>query len=154
GKHSDAVLTPEWIGQDFLELMHDSYDSCIAHVDRQIGLLLDEMDREELLKNTYVIVTSDHGEQLGERGMLIHGASVYRQEVHVPLLVIPPSQSTAATIVDKPVSLRDIPATIAEWANLGPHPFPGRSLTRFFDGNAPDDTTTSPVLCELTHNIS
>lgn len=131
-------------------LYRDSYDSCIADLDRQVGLLLDELDRRGSLENTLVIVTSDHGEHLGEHGLLGHSLSLYRPEVHVPLLVIPPSQSSAARIVNEPVSLREIPATIAEWVDLGPrNPFPGRSLARFLVDGTERQPEASPVLCEV-----
>ena len=105
-----------------------------------------------MLENTLVIVTSDHGEQFGEHGLLGHGVSLYRREVHVPLLVIPPSRSSTAKIVNEPVSLREIPATVAEWVDLGPrNPFPGRSLTRFLGDGTERLPETSPVLCEVQH---
>ena len=155
GTPTSADLSPEWIASDATELCHDSYDSCIAYLDRQVGLLLDEIDRRGLLENTLVIVTSDHGEQLGERGLITHGASVYRQEVHVPLLVIPPSRSSTNQVVKEPVSLREIPATVAEWTNLGPrNPFPGRSLTRFPGDDKERLPEPSAVLSELEHNIA
>ena len=99
-----------------------------------------------------MIVTSDHGEHLGEHGLVGHGLSLYRPEVHVPLLVIPPSRSSIAKIVNEPVSLREIPATVAEWVDLGPrNPFPGRSLTRFLSEGTERLPETSPVLCEVQH---
>ena len=102
-----------------------------------------------------MIVTSDHGDQLGEHGTVGHGTSLYRQEVHVPLLVIPPSRSPSHGVVTEPVSLREIPATVAEWVALGSrNPFPGRSLTRFLRDGTEQLAETSPVLCELQHNIA
>jgi arylsulfatase A-like enzyme len=155
GKLGTGDLSHEQIANDGFKLYHDSYDSCIAYLDRQLGLLLDAMDRSGSLENTLVIVTSDHGEQIGEHGMIVHGASLYRPEVHVPLLVIPPSRSSTARIVNEPVSLREIPATIAEWVDLGSrNPFPGRSLTRFLDDGTERPQEASPVLCELQHNIA
>ena len=140
---------------DAFTLYHDSYDSCIAYLDRQVGLLHDEMERLGSLENTLVIVTSDHGEQIGEHGLVGHGTSVYRSEVHVPLLVIPPSGSTTARVVHEPVSVRDIPATVAEWVDLGQrNPFPGRSLTRFVGDETAQRSESSVVLCELQHNIA
>ena len=160
-KPAPSELTPRFIAEttrltkDALTLYHDSYDSCIAYLDRQLGLLLDEMERGGLLENTMVIVTSDHGDQIGEHGMISHGSSVYRQEVHVPLLVIPPSHRSRPGVVVEPVSLREIPATVAEWVGLGPRsPFPGRSLTRFMRDETERLPETSPVLCELEHNVS
>lgn len=154
GKPIPPGFTHDQIVDDAYVMFHDCYDSCIANLDRQVGLLLDEMERGGLLENTLVIVTADHGEQLGERGVVAHGASVYRSEVHVPLLVVPPSGMKAPRLVHQPVSLRDVPATIAECVRIGGRsPFPGRSLTRFLGDEAPDPAEELPVLCELEHNV-
>jgi arylsulfatase A-like enzyme len=148
-------FTREQIVKDLCYLSHDSYDTCIAYLDRQVGLLFDEMERRGLLENTMVIVTSDHGEQFGEHGTITHGTSLYRAEVHVPLVVIPPSRLPAAKVVQAPVSVREIPATIARWVDLeSPSPFPGRSLTRFLADGTMQLSEMSPVLCEHQDNIA
>jgi arylsulfatase A-like enzyme len=112
-----------------IELARDSYDDCIATLDRRIGSLLDELERRCLLGDTLVIITSDHGEHFGEHDTFDHGFSLYCHEVHVPLLVITPKAPAGRTI-NQPVSLRDLPATVIDLAGLGPvsSPFPGRSL--------------------------
>lgn len=154
GKPIPAGYTADQITREGVHLFHDCYDSCIAYIDAQLGRLLGELERRGRLENTLVIVTSDHGEQLGEHGLVSHGASVHREEVHVPLLVVPPSPARASRIVAEPVSLRDVPATVAEWVPLGaPSPFPGRSLTRFLNVSTADSADDSPVLSELEHNI-
>lgn len=155
GRPGQSGLTPEQAGLELTQLYLDSYDSCIAYVDQQLGLLVDEMERRGQLENTLIVVTSDHGEEIGERGRLTHGASVYSTEAHVPLVVIPPSGSSRAGVVNDPVSLRDVPATIAEWAGLGPSsPFPGHPLTQHAANGWDRPATRSPVLCELTHTIA
>jgi arylsulfatase A-like enzyme len=53
-----------------MALVRDAYDDCIAYLDRQVGSLLDELDRRGVLANTVVIITSDHGESIGEHGIL------------------------------------------------------------------------------------
>ena len=73
-----------------IDILVDGYDSSIAYLDDQIGRLFDELRRRGLLENTLVIVTSDHGEHIQERGFSGHGLSLYRRELHVPLLVFPP----------------------------------------------------------------
>ncbi|MHC5539509.1 sulfatase-like hydrolase/transferase, partial [Singulisphaera rosea] len=145
------------INADSLELCHDSYDTAIAYLDRQVGLLLDGLEAQGRLDNTLVIITSDHGEELGERGMVTHGASLYRPEVHVPLLILPPYRSPMppARVVDTPVSLRDIPATIASWAVPSLEgPFPGHSLFDQDSDNSETRRAERPVLSELQHNIA
>ena len=111
-----------------VELARDSYENCIVALDREIGSLLDELDRRGVLKDTHVIITSDHGEQFGEHGVFNHGYSVYSQEVHVPLLLISPAVPPGR-VCNLPVSLRDLPATVIDLlGSRALSPFPGRSL--------------------------
>jgi arylsulfatase A-like enzyme len=111
-----------------VQLVRDSYDNCIAALDRRIGSLLDELDRRGVLRDTFVIITSDHGEEFGEHGVFNHGFSLYAQEVHVPLLIISPAAPPVRSI-SQPVSLRDLPATIVDLSAAGAGSiFPGRSL--------------------------
>ena len=80
-----------------------------------------------------MIVTSDHGEGLGEHGLYDHGESLYRTEIRVPLVIVPPAAQRIRGVVGQTVSLRDLPATIVELAGQGiGSPFPGRSLSRLW----------------------
>jgi arylsulfatase A-like enzyme len=120
------------------QLVCDAYDDCIAYIDRELGRFLDSLDRSGHLANTLVIVTADHGEHLGEHGLYGHATSLYDQEIHVPLVVHLPGAANAGRSISASVSLRDLAATIAEFANAGRAPFPGRSLARFWEtGDAP-----------------
>ncbi|WP_406700457.1 sulfatase [Singulisphaera sp. Ch08] len=156
-KTTTADSVPENVEAEAIEMYRDSYESSIAYLDRQVGLLMDEIERRGLLDNTLVILTSDHGEHFGEHSLLGHGLSLYRDEVHVPLLIIPPSRSqspisSSAKIVHDPVSLREIPATVAACVESNPRmPFPGRSLARFLSDDVKQVPETSPVLCEVQH---
>ena len=110
-------------------LARDSYDNCIAYLDGRLGELFDVLQRRGVLDRTLVIVTADHGEDLGEHGLFDHGESLYRPEVRVPLLIVLPARSQFSGVVSKVVSLRDLPATIVELVGLaGGSPFPGRTL--------------------------
>jgi arylsulfatase A-like enzyme len=127
----------------------DSYDDCIADLDEQLGLLYDELGRRGLLQQTWVILTSDHGESFGERsGVFGHGTSLHQTQVNVPLLIVPPAGSPAPPkrVVTETVSLRDLPATVVDLLDLRPGaPFPGRSLARFWRTPPADDTLGSPT---------
>ena len=68
----------------------DAYDDCISYIDHELGKLIDDLERRGVLDRTLVIITSDHGESMGEHGFFGHAKSLYNQEVHVPLLIIPP----------------------------------------------------------------
>jgi arylsulfatase A-like enzyme len=67
------------------------YDAEIAHVDSEVGKLLDGLREAGRLENAFVVLTSDHGENLGERGLYyIHGPSVHDASLRIPLIVVGP----------------------------------------------------------------
>jgi arylsulfatase A-like enzyme len=135
-----------------VELARDGYDDCIRYLDGQVGRLFDELDRRGILKDTIVVITADHGEGFGEHALFGHGASLYRPEVHVPLIVlgpgVPPGRDVAA-----PASLRDVAATIVDLAGQAAgSPLPGSSLAPSWSGaEAPSGKGGGgPVLSEVS----
>ena len=134
-------------------LARDSYDNCLAYLDDRLGELFDELRRRGVLDRTLIIVTADHGEGLGEHGLFDHGESLYNTEIRVPLVIVPPTSDRSPAVVGESVSLRDLPATIAEL--VAPElksPFPGRSLARFWREASPAPSTPragDAVLSEL-----
>jgi len=135
----DRLTSPE----NYMPFAQDCYDNCLAYLDEQLGKLLAELDRRGILDQTLVVVTSDHGEGLGEHGLLFHGESLYRTEIGVPLLIAPPAFKRSHA-VREPVSLRDLPATIASLAGVETgSPFAGRSLARFWQGSPPIAASTA-----------
>ena len=82
-----------------------------------------------------------------------HGLSLYRREVHVPLLIFPPSGTPVGQKVEVPVSLRDLAATILDLLRLEDRsPFPGRSLAPFCRSEpAAPRSQPVPLLCEVGH---
>jgi arylsulfatase A-like enzyme len=142
------TLDKEELGPRDHQLASDAYDDCLAYLDEQLGRLFDELDRRGLLGNTLVVVTADHGEDFGEHGLYCHASSLYDPEIHVPLLAILPDGAHAGRSVAEPVSLRDLPATVADLLGLGGvSPFPGRSLARHWDPSARPDS--APMLSEV-----
>ena len=129
------------LSQYFIDLIQDSYDNCIAYLDARLGQLFADLQRRGLLEKTVVIITADHGEELGDHTLFEHGESLYRPEIRVPLLVLLPSGNYSPGVVRHTVSLRDLPATIVELAGLAAgSPFPGRSLARLWRDAAPAAT--------------
>jgi arylsulfatase len=91
------------------------YDEYIAHVDSEFGRLLEMLERQGTLENTYLILTSDHG-QLFERG--IHGhvrPALYESVIHTPLVIRAPGQ-TQRVNVESPTSSLDLVPTILHLA--------------------------------------
>jgi arylsulfatase A-like enzyme len=127
----------------------DGYDASIAYLDQELDRLLSELDRRGVLSRTIVVLTSDHGESFGDHGLIGHGNSLYRQVIHVPLVLIGPGQLPGGLRVTQPVSLRSIPATLMDLTGGDPTKFPGASLARFWQtgGSQGQDAT---ILSTLT----
>jgi arylsulfatase A-like enzyme len=104
----------------------DRYDESTLYLDEQIGELLDQLERRGLIEKTVIVVTADHGEHLGEHGLVEHGKSLYAMETRVPLILHYPGVSPVR--VTSPVSTINLAATIAALADLPDSPFPGQSL--------------------------
>jgi arylsulfatase A-like enzyme len=90
----------------------DAYDGAVSYVDNQINQLLDGLQKRGLLENTIIIITSDHGEAFGEHGMYLHDNSLYREVIHVPLILIWPGHLPENVKVARPVSIAALPATV------------------------------------------
>ncbi|MDX1378540.1 MAG: sulfatase [Anaerolineales bacterium] len=141
-------LTPEQIQTEI-----DAYDGSIAYVDDQIKSLFNELDARGLLDNTVIIITSDHGELLGEHGLLQHSTSLYLDEIHVPLIVWGPKQDVpTGKVVDTPVSLTSLPSTILSLIDSNNDPFPGPSLTILMSEEEVPANWPDPI-AELAHLV-
>ena len=135
-----------------LAALVDSYDGSLAYVDEQVGNLLSTLEQSGVLQNTLIIVTSDHGEQFGERSadLVNHGNSLYMSSLHVPLILWHPATVPGGQRFSDPVTLQDIPATIVDILTItADSPFPGTSLAKFW--NEPDSTMfrSYPLLSEV-----
>ena len=132
------MLDKRGLTAEQVALARDAYDDCVAHVDEQVGRLVDELGRRGLRETTWVIVLADHGESFGEHaGVFCHGTSLYQTELHVPLLILPPTKGAgpAGLRVTDAISLRNLAATVVNLAGLeAGSPFGGESLARFWDG--------------------
>jgi arylsulfatase A-like enzyme len=128
------------------------YDAAIAYVDSEIQRLIEELRKRGQLDNTIVIITADHGEQIGDHGLNEHGNSLYKQLLHVPLLIRYPPVVPQGLRVTNVVTLRDLPATLAQLVGLGGAQFPGTSLAEYWS-SARTTQGGSPVLAELSNVI-
>ena len=130
-----------------------AYDASIAWLDAQLRDLFAQLESRGLLRNTLVIVTSDHGEEFNEHGLLNHGSSLYFPSVHVPLLVVHPGSVPASRVVEEPVTLRDLPATVLEAVHApSSASLPGESLARWWrDGENPEGGAGSPLIAEVDY---
>lgn len=118
----------------------DLYDGELAYTDKHIGRLLDEIKRMPGGDRTIVIITSDHGDAFNEHGFINHGQALYRELLHVPLIVYIPNLPPRE--VDGPVSPLDVVPTMADLAGIDVSDlsFEGESLVPqlFYERDAKD----------------
>jgi len=69
----------------------NTYLNALHRGDEALGMLLAALDTAGLADSTLVIITGDHGEAFGQHGQRGHGADVYQENVHVPLIMTNPA---------------------------------------------------------------
>jgi arylsulfatase A-like enzyme len=125
-----------------LEMWPLLYDRCLASLDRHVGELLEGLEGRGLLDNTAVIITSDHGEGLGNHGYWNHAWSLYEELIHVPLYVVSPPRSGGRqrAVDDTPLSGVAIPhlATQLLGLDVWPAPVEGGVTTEWHSGELTD----------------
>jgi arylsulfatase A-like enzyme len=104
-----------------LDYLVDLYDGGIRHADREIGELLDLLRERQVYDRCLIILTSDHGEEFREHGLLLHHQN-YEENARVPLLIKLPGQAAAGTRVPALVSTIDIMPTVLELAGVAANP--------------------------------
>lgn len=100
-----------------LEQINARYDGDIHYTDDYIGQLKSELERLDLAKNTLLVVFSDHGEDLGDRGTPIkhkHGHRLYEELLRVVLIFSLPGQIPAVSVDGQEARLIDIFPTILD----------------------------------------
>lgn len=118
---------------EVLDEWRNRYDESLMYLDHEIGALLDSLRARGALENTLIIVTADHGESFGEHASIHHGANLYLEQIHVPLVLWGPGLVPRGEVVDVPVDLRGVAPTVAEITGVTSHPFPRPSLLSVMD---------------------
>ncbi len=107
------------LSQEKLDKNRRQYDEFMLLVDSEIGRLFDELGKSNTLENTWVILTTDHGEMF-ERGIVGHLEPTFHQPlVHIPLLIFPPGQDHRIDI-HTPTSAVDIIPTLLHLSGQEP----------------------------------
>lgn len=111
------------------------YDACILGTDQEvIQPLIDVLKNEKLFDKTLIIVTGDHGEAHGEHGILGHGTDFFDQQIHVPLVVKLPGQSTQKEFAHMVQSIDIMPTILDVTGVEKPYYMQGKSLIPIIDG--------------------
>jgi len=106
-----------------------TYDGEVAASDAVVGEFLGQLKRDGIYDRAMILLVSDHGEGLGDHGEQEHGILLYREVLHVPLLLKLPGSRDAGTRVGEPVGLIDVVPTVTALLKLGAsEPLKGASL--------------------------
>jgi arylsulfatase A-like enzyme len=128
-----GVELAKWKYQRYVK----DYLRCVASVDDNIGRLLDYLDKEELVKNTIIIYTSDQGFYLGEHGWY-DKRFMYEESFGTPLILRYPEEIPAGAISKDLVLNLDVCPTILDYAGVEiPAEVQGESLQPLAKGEKP-----------------
>ncbi len=107
------------------------YDGEIAYDDQQLGRLFEFLKGQGLYSSSLIVLTSDHGEGLGEHQERAHGYFIYNATVHVPLIIkLPAGRSPGQRSISQVVNMVDIAPTLARLTGIPD------SATRSFQGQS------------------
>lgn len=133
--------------EPFRSRYKDAYDAEIATADGVVGDLLDHLRRVGAYDRSIIVVTSDHGEGLGDHGEDQHSILLYLEAIRVPLLLKLPGGRLAGRTVEAPAQLVDLLPTMAGLVEMEePKGLPGRSLLHLEDPGAPLRTVYAETL--------
>lgn len=127
---SEAYLTDERVA-----IIRAAYFGMVALIDDAIGRILATLASRGLAENTIVFFLSDHGELLGDHGLVLKGAFHYQPLINVPLIAYAPGPLAGGRTIKGPVGLMDLNPTILEAAGATvPEGTQARSLQRQLSG--------------------
>ncbi len=131
---------------------YNRYDGCIRNADAHLEKLLNHLSSLGKLEETLIIVTADHGEEWAEHQGAGHGFTLYREQLHIPLILAHPS--LGATRRAEPVRQVDLLPTLVELCGLpgaAAPPIQGRSLVPLLRGESDPRPEEQFVLADIAN---
>jgi arylsulfatase A-like enzyme len=129
-----------------LKILAAQYAGEVAYLDSRLGELVQGLRSRGLLDGTLLVVTSDHGEHLGDHGLLDHKMSLYDALLHVPLVLRYPASIPSGLVVTGLVQTNDVYPTVLATCGIQAPPPPGSRLLPFDDER---DSTRTLALAEF-----
>ncbi len=100
------------------EMIFNRYLNSLRFTDDLFGQFIDALKREGLFEQSVIVVVGDHGQQFMEHGFMMHGRTLFNEDLHVPLFMHIPGRSHEH--LDIVASEMDIMATLMDLCGLGP----------------------------------
>jgi len=120
--------TPYEAPEPYASRHADAYDAEVAWTDALVGRLVAGLKARGLYDSAFLVLLSDHGEGLGDHVEREHGVFLYRESLHVPLLLKLPGGARAGKRVSEPVGLTDVLPTVLALLGVDAGGLPGRDL--------------------------
>jgi arylsulfatase A-like enzyme len=122
------MVGAELLSEAELRAWRDLYLAEVAYADHRMGALLRELRAAGAMDGTLVAITADHGESLGEHGLLNHQYGLYDSLLRVPMVLHYPDAFAAGLRVPGQVQTLDLFRTLLDIAEVEPPPTPSQSL--------------------------
>ena len=133
--HNSEHITPD---PELLRQAKVGYYACITHLDHQIGRLIHALEEDNILQDTFIVFTSDHGEMLGDH-RLFRKILPYEGSVRIPLIIKPHAgfEAGPGITLNNVAELRDLMPTFLDIAGADiPQTVDGVSLAGVINKNA------------------
>ena len=132
-----------------------AYYAMVDLIDKQIGRLLDYLEKTGQRENTLILFHADHGENLGDHGMYLKGPYFYENNVHVPLIISMPGTLPEGIRKHALVELCDLAPTLCDAAAIPQYPgFQGKSFYELLCSETKDFHRTSVYSEYYNSNIN
>lgn len=112
------VCGKEEMDEEDFEVLRGLYRGELAYLDRRIGEIRDYLEAAGELDETLILIAGDHGENIGDHGLMDHQYCLYDTLLHVPLVVRHPDRFPVGDRFDGLVELRDVVPTVLETAGV------------------------------------
>ncbi|MHA1804829.1 MAG: sulfatase-like hydrolase/transferase [Promethearchaeota archaeon] len=124
---SRIISRSKHVTEDYIRKARAMYYGNVTLIDEKVGEIRKILEENGVLDNTWIIYTSDHGEQLGSHKLFMKFV-FYRESVNVPLIIRPP-QGMKGKVIENDVELIDVPTTLLDILNIDlPPNHRGKSL--------------------------
>ncbi|MBS0241919.1 MAG: alkaline phosphatase family protein [Proteobacteria bacterium] len=142
--------------QEVRETVIPTYMGLISQFDAHVGRLVAHLEATGEIENTIIVVTSDHGDYLGDH-WLGEKDLFHEEVVRIPMIVVDPrsvADRTRGTVSDALVEAIDLTPTFLDWAGGTPQPhrLEGHSLVPLFAGGVPSDWREA-VFCDSDFSL-
>jgi arylsulfatase A-like enzyme len=110
------------------DMIRGFYKAEVSTMDRQLGMVLSSLKKNGLFDNTVIALTADHGENFGERDQWTHGSNLYRELLHVPLVIKLAGQTEGQHVPGLVRGIDIAPSILGQVAVDVPDRFHGRDI--------------------------